>query len=234
MKIRPVSLIAAVLFTVCGAVSAQVPGLSVSFTDRVGVVGPNDPIDIWLTVSLDPGAAALDFDGESPGTSFGVPPEILPVEGWNGSDYVPFAEYTSAVTTVAYLCSGTFWPCGDAPYTFAFDGGVSSFLFKSLWSIAPGESQQYLFGRFTPDGAPVAPGTYRFYTAYLWLDVNGLDANGAPLSGTAYLASTCINGDDACAFTRTVEVPEPQTYALLGIGLLAVGWATRHGRRSKS
>jgi len=231
MNKHPARWLAGLLLALSGAVSAQVPGLSLAFRDRVGVVGPSDSIEVWLTVSLDATADAVSIDGSSPGTEFGLPPGILPEKSYDG---VPFAEYTAAGTSAAYQCSGTFWPCAPAPYTFDFEYGPLSFLGKTAWSIAPGDSQEYLFGHFTPDGGPVAAGTYRFYTAYLTLYVDGFDASGNPIVGYANLAWTCTNGDDACAFTRTVLVPEPQTYVLMGLGLLAVGWAARRRALSRA
>jgi hypothetical protein len=75
----------------------------------------------------------------------------------------------------------------------------------------------------------VAPGTYYFYRALIWLGVYGLDKDDNAISQVMYPAMTC-SGDSLaeCAgqsyFARTVvAVPEPDTFAMLlaGLGLLA-------------
>jgi hypothetical protein len=81
----------------------------------------------------------------------------------------------------------------------------------------------------------VAAGTYEFYRSVVWLNVGGLDADGRELSSVVFPASTCQGNSAAdCAadsyFTRVVAVPEPATYALMGLGLALVGWQAR--RRS--
>ena len=69
----------------------------------------------------------------------------------------------------------------------------------------------------------------------MWLDVNGVDAEGNPMYMVVFPATTCsFDNAQACIdanasiFTRTVvAVPEPGTYALMALGMALVGWRAR-------
>ncbi|MCB5188595.1 PEP-CTERM sorting domain-containing protein [Methylobacillus caricis] len=150
-----------------------------------------------------------------------------------------------------FECSGTFTAsCSDGPpYNFDFNNQLLSG--EELWNIdlalAPGESIDYNFGVFTPSHGPVAADTYEFYRAGFTLnfagytaddyDENGelkLDENGWTIQAreVSYdLATTCPQ----CAFTRTVvaAVPEPSSYALMGLGLGILAYSARRRKARK-
>jgi hypothetical protein len=211
---------------------AQFPGLTLTFTEPTGVVGPTDAIDIRVRIALDPGGAPLAIDGLSPGTLFGLPPALFPTEGYavGSSVAVPFATYTDAPTAVAHHCvGGTFWLCPGGPYLFEFP--ATGYPGQYQYALLPGESEELLFGRYLPNPGPVPPGTYRFTGAAVGVIVYGADAGGTPISAFVQLARTCPTDDDSCAFTRTVlATPEPAGAALLAGGLVALAVAARRRR----
>jgi hypothetical protein len=237
--VRTTAAIAALLVAVAPA-EAQFPGLTARFLEPSATVTGTERIDVWVRLALAPGAAALQFDGTSPGTTFGVPASVLPSTGTvsGGGFNVPFASYTSALTNAAYVCSGTFTTSGCTRPDYAFDFHISnadparpSFSFRDAFALLPGQTFDFLFGTFRPIGGMAAPGTYTFYGANVQLDVRGLDASGNVVNGTARLATTCQTDNASCAFTRTVTaattVPEPGTVALVATGLLGLMAAVR-------
>jgi hypothetical protein len=222
--------------SVVGIAYAAAPVASLTFKDATGTVGPNDSIDIWVTLSLDATSDPLTFSN-SPFTF--VPADFLPTDGALNSNGDPavFASYTHVQTNTSFWCSGTFTNvCDPSAYKFDFhtdnsDPAKPSFNWLATFDIQPGETRNYLFGTFIPNGGPVAAGTYTFYGAEFNLEFQGLDANGADMSASVSLANTCSSQDPSCAFTRTVvAVPEPETWAMLLAGLGLVGFAARKRR----
>ena len=238
-SLRRLSLMAALFVSSMGGAWAQAPASSLSlvFTEPTGIVGPTDSIAVNLRfTNTDP---TLDFvvDDTLPGG--GLDASILPTGTWvfnsetGSNDFVPFASYTSFYLSTGFGCGGNFGAprkCTEGPpYTFTFAGDP----FAEPFRLAPGASVDYLFGTFAPTAGPVAEGTYEFYRSVLWLDVNGLDAQGNSMNTVVFPASTCdySNASDCASysfFTRTVVgVPEPGTYALMALGLALVGWRAR-------
>lgn len=198
---------------------------TVSFTTPTGIVGPTDPVDVYLTLSLDESSDDLITDENG-----------YFLSGLNSQDYED-AGFDSSQVAHAYMnvfleCSGTFTAvCTDGPpydFDFAFD--------THNLNIAAGGSATLLYGTFTPTAGFVLPGTYTFYNAGITATPVDEDYNyfpdptyGYPRSFTLF--QTCPGQNDDCAFTRTVEgvapVPEPSTWALMLAGFGAVGYSLR-------
>ena len=231
MNIR---LYAATLALLC---SLPASALSVSFVQPNGTVTPSETIEVWLRIAAD---SDFNFDGTDIAGGFGIDPALIPTSGFvlgNFGVTIDFDEFTSANTATSFTCSGSFTDGGGGPcppgdeYDFFFNGpGPDSFSFQDMYSLAAGETQDVLFGTFTPLDGSAAPGEYNFYSANLTIQFYGLgtDENGDTVSifRSVRLASTCATGDDSCAFSRVV-VPVPGAVWLFGSALLAVFGARR-------
>lgn len=216
---------------------AQAPwtSLSLTFLEPTGVVGPTDNVPVNLRFMNND---ALDFVVNNALSNGGLDTAFLPAEGQyndpscpGGVCFAPFVSYTDFSLTIGFGCSSTFTSSctGGPPYTFDFAPNP----FDPLpFTLAAGSHMDYLFGTFVPSAGPVAAGTYEFYRSVVWLDVNGLAADGHQLNTVAFPSQTC-NGDSAAAcadvgyFSRVVAVPEPGTYAMMGLGLGLFAWWSR-------
>lgn len=233
---RGLAALAALCLTAPAWAQAPASSLSLVFLEPTGTVGPTDSIPVLLRFSNNDPGLAFVVDNALP--LGGLDPAIVPLEGTrydpDTNQYLtePYASYTNFSLTIGFGCSGNFTTaCTDGPpYTFGFAPNP----FSQPFSLAAGASLDYLFGTFTPSAGPVAAGTYEFYRSVVWLNVDGLNANGLPLTSVAFPALTCAyDSGAACTqagqgyFTRVVEVPEPSQAALLLGGLLALGLYSR-------
>jgi len=234
----------ALAFTVPVAVHAQqyYPGLSLSYITPSATVSSTEVIEVWVRASLDAGATALDITSDT-STFF----------GFDGQIPRPDGELVVLYGLGAHAgCYGSFWPTdacynSSSPYLFSFNDDARSLL-VTTWSLAAGSSHDFLFGFFTPQNGPVAPGTYtHFYSGPTFgygFRRSIRDASGDFLgyepnvsSGSFDLATTCAGTGfpppDSCKFERTVAggvVPEPATLSLFGLGLVGVGVMSRRKR----
>jgi len=232
---------------------AALPTGQLEYITPTGTVGPHDQIDVWVRFTLDAGSAPLSFSTDSnTGLLTGFAAADLPTQGTyydpdlDQNVLAPFAQITGAGLNTVFYCTDTFTVAcnGDTTnYNFNFfttsQPGKPSINFLTSFDLAPGASTDYVFGQFNPAAAGAAPGTYKLYGVGVFLYFNGVDAEGHSLYYGDYfdnpdgpstlLARTCPGGDsDSCAFMRTVTaVPEPSSYALMALGVAAIGLLKR-------
>lgn len=232
---------ALLLCTAALAAQAQVSwsALSLQFVTPSGVVGPNDSIPVWLTLTNTDLVEHFTVDNQLP--LGGLNPADVPAQAWwtnpdtQENELVPFASYTNFRLAVGFGCSGSFTTvCTDGP-PYRFDFAENPF--GEPYTLGPGQTHSYLFGTFVPSHGAVAPGSYEFFRSVLWLDISGLGPEGQDLFTVVFPTSTCpFDSASACTdngfafFTRTVAVPEPGALTLMGLGLAVLGARRRRLR----
>jgi len=220
-----VGVVLAVVAAFAVAVVHAAPFGTLRYVQPTGVVGPNDDIEVWMEVTLDPASPALILDSSLPG--FGVDPSDIPA-GWTS--------LTGANTSTGFVCGGNFTAdCTEGPpYDFIFNSVGPDTMYLTDVTLLPGEARQYLFGIFKPSNGAVPAGNYFFAGADLRLRLFGigseLDDAGEPLPVTDRYIIATTSG--SATFGRTV-VPAPGTLGPLiaALGSLAVSQCRTRPRR---
>lgn len=211
---------------------AQITG-SLIFTEPHAWVTDTENIEVRLRLTLDEDSSSFDVSD----TDFWL--DYINNNSIPGYDS-NFVAIDWSYISSWYGCSGSFSAvCTDGPpYKFEFNTSGTDDDLHSLVSLAPGESIDYLFGTFIPSNGAVAPGTYYFYNAGVDFVINGytqeaLDngTNSEEIRITLF-QTACGWGEAGCnaAFSRTViaaAVPEPSSYALMGLGLGVLAYSAR-------
>lgn len=207
---------------------SALPGTSVSWVEPLASARNDQSIELWLRLSVDPGAAqALVLDGS--GGAFDLPQDL---PGWAS---------ISHIDTQAWLaCENTFMPgaCNepDSAYTFEYNGSgpdtfgtyVGGHTLPLNLTLAPGQSRDFLIGSFVPRLGQVPPGTYTLSNAGLQLYLSGTDIHGDAVYTTIGLGSGCNGGPGCTVFERNVTaVPEPAAALMLLAGVAVLAWRRR-------
>ena len=167
------------------SVNAAVIG-QLTFRDPTGTVAPDETIEVWATLTLDPGSDPLNFDDSfAPDDQpFAIPLE-LPLEGnelFGPPDPTyPFSYYDSFSGSHGRSCSDTFsgaGACSGGEYTIT---STASFgeptnwlsLISSAFVLAPGDSIDMLLYELTPSDGSAAAGTYEMFSIFVSLNVEG-------------------------------------------------------------
>jgi hypothetical protein len=233
------------------AVAQSQPTLNLAFIEPTGTVVADVPIDVWVRLTVDPMSdTGLTLDTASPGAGLDVDPLFEP----SGMYLNVFFTCTSTFTQSCIQ-----GPPYDFTFGVdALDPVRPSFVGLQSLQLAPGQSRDFFFGQFVPSPSPAPAGDYivhnvgftanlfgQYYEEIPVLDDEGnftFDEFGnqiterIPLGDSnaefeITLAYTCNTFEASCAFQRTVvPVPEPGTYAMMGLGLGVLGWAARRRR----
>lgn len=196
-------------------------------------VSPTDKIEVWMRLTLDAGSAAIDYVAGDVARykSWADVPSVY--DFWDVATQKTVTEAVADVTGVRlspwFSCGTEFTnSCGPGAYTFNWNYGSDPSkpsLMPSL-SLQPGQSIDYLFGTFNPNGTGAPAGTYHQAAAQLSFSVDLLSVTGRRSSQEVWFG--WCGGTPDCTFTRQVStVPEPSSYALLAAGVLFVAARSR-------
>lgn len=211
---------------------AQITG-NLIFTEPHAFVSDTESIEVRMRLTLD--EDSLPF--ESSDADFWL--DYInnnPIPGYDNN----FVAIDWTYISTWYGCSGSFSAdCTNGPpYKFEFNTSGNDDDPHSLVSIAPGESVDYRFGTFIPSNGAVAPGTYYFYNTGIDFVINGYtqealdNGTGSEEIRISLFQTACGWNEADCnaAFSRTViaaAVPEPSSYALIGLGLGILAYSAR-------
>ncbi len=209
-----------------GSAQAQLATGTIVFLQPDGVVGPNEviPVNVRLTLAQDSTTLTVGDFGEV--LSGGPSDTELESQGFGpGVDFLMRFSPTAG-------CSGTFFPtnsCTPGDYSFDYKSP-----YLANFTLAAGDSIDFVIAEFSPKVGGAAPGTYNFYTAGFLINV--FTPSFSRFS-SFNIATTCFTGDDSCDFSRTVQprggpgsIPEPGTWALMIGGFGLAGAALRRRR----
>lgn len=177
MKTLLKTAVAACALAATSVLSAAPLG-TLSFLQPTGVVGPNDMIPVWMRFTLNADSPALVIDNTSGSSIPGLVVDWIQYDDPNGG---PFHIYSyGTFTSVDHVdvqgvfgCSGTFTDvCDPGAYRFEWSNNPDSVYNIEQLTLHAGESFDYLWGVFVPQGS-VAPGTYEFYYSTLRLSFTG-------------------------------------------------------------
>ncbi|MFK8029338.1 MAG: hypothetical protein AB8G18_03800 [Gammaproteobacteria bacterium] len=222
---------------------------TVEFTTPSGTAGPNDVIEVWLTLSTDTGFTFDPSDPDGDGSYGGViDPADLPTGGFSfdanmgEGAFVEFDFIESAFASISAGCSGSFvvgtnGECGlggvgTDNYNFNFGPGWSPG--NNALELAAGDSIDFLWGAFTPVDGGAAEGTYDYFEAGFGLFFRGVgfDDFGEEVEVLTFieLGQACDAGDQSCAFSRTITaapVPVPAAAWLFASALFGLAGMSR-------
>jgi len=229
---------AAIAFCISAAPASADVLATLEFTQPTGTVGPNDPVEVWVKLTLDPDSDPVVFDA---GNGVQLNDSLLPATGWyydeqnqfHSADFVSY-DATNTWTMDGYRCGGNFLNLcsGNQSYQFEWNPHTNKPWFGGRLSLdlKPGDSMTYLFGTFVPRAGGADPGTYSFTSALAGFMIYGWSADSRYIQAFVTLAETCPG--NSCSFTREVlAVPEPGTYVMMSAGTMLLAWVARRRRR---
>lgn len=239
--LRPVfnTVVAAGCLSCAGVASAQAQ-LQLSFTEPTGTAFVSDPISILVTLKnigdesfsydLDPGSLTVTgYDKPLFGNNFSL-----------GQFNLPFASYDGAWLFIWRSCGGENFAtpgCNGGPYSYEVPAGTPSapnwFSFPSAFSLDADASETISLYDLLPRNGLAPEGDYFATSMGVGITISGVSTGGVPIEADWMRLSTCdmfpsedCQGD--MRFARTVSaIPEPGTWVLFGLGLLATGAALR-------
>jgi hypothetical protein len=214
-----------------GAPAEAIAFGTVSFEHPTGTVGPNAPIKVMTTFTLDAASVPLIIQNG-----------LLVSGGFTNADFLAHninpASVFDQYIGPTFSCNGdTFGACTTKPYFYGAPGYPDvPYFFPQNLTLAPGSSISMLVGVFTPNPGPVPANTYVNIGLQVLVFAEGFLSAGPdthPIFAT--LLSEAAADCPTCTFTRTVvdpnaAVPEPATWALMVIGFGTIGGAMRRRR----